>query len=118
MYNLGISKRGKTMNTVTLVGRTGQDPEIKYYDSGKIRTTFSVAVNRWDASTKSEATDWWNLEVWDKQAEVAGEYIKKGRMVAIDGYLRFNKWTTPDGENHSRPVVRITNFRLLGGRNE
>ena len=106
------------MNTVTLVGRTGQDPEVKYYESGKVRTTFSLAVNRWDAASKSEVTDWYNIEVWDKQAETAGEYIKKGRLLAIDGRLRFNKWTSPDGENHERPVIRATNFRLLGGRND
>ena len=106
------------MNTVTIVGRTGQDPEIKYFDSGKARTTFSIAVNRWDTASKSEVTDWYNMEVWDKQAENAAEYIKKGRLVAIDGRLRFNRWTTPDGAAHERPIIRITNFRLLGGRNE
>ena len=106
------------MNTVTIVGRTGQDPEVKYFDSGKVRTTFSVAVNRWDAASKNEVTDWYNIEVWDKQAETAGEYIKKGRLLALDGRLRFNKWTTPDGEAHERPVIRVTNFRLLGGRND
>ena len=106
------------MNTVTIVGRTGQDPEVKYFDSGKVRTSFSVAVNRWDAASKSEVTDWYNIEVWDKQAETAGEYIKKGRLVAIDGRLRFNKWTSPDGEAHARPVIIVHNFRLLGGRND
>lgn len=106
------------MNTVTIVGRTGQDPEVKYFDSGKVKTTFSVAVNRWDSASKSEVTDWYNIEVWDKPAETAGEYIKKGRLLAIDGRLRFNKWTSPDGASHERPVIRATNFRLLGGRND
>lgn len=106
------------MNTVTIVGRTGQDPEVKYFDSGKVRTTFSVAVNRWDSASKSEVTDWYNIEIWDKQAESAGEYIKKGRLLAIDGRLRFNKWTTPDGEKHERAIITASNFRLLGGRND
>ena len=106
------------MNTVTLVGRTGRDPEVKYYDSGKVRTTFSVAVNRWDSASKNEVTDWYNVEIWDKQAETAGEYIKKGKLVAIDGRLRFNKWSSPDGTEQERPVITATNFRLLGGRND
>ncbi len=106
------------MNTVTIVGRSGQDAEIKHFDLDKMRTTFSVAVNRWDSATKSEVTDWYNVEVWGRQAETASEYIKKGKLVAIDGRLRFNKWTTPDGENYERPVIRANNFRLLGGRND
>ena len=51
---------------------------LKYFESGKVRTTFSLAVNRWDPKTKSEVADWFNIDVWDKQAEFAGEYIKKG----------------------------------------
>ena len=107
------------MNTVTIVGRTGQDPEVRYFEtSGKAKTTFSVAVNRWDAASKSEVTDWYNIEIWDKQAETAGEYIKKGRLVAIDGRLRFDKWTAPDGEKRERPVITASRFKLLGGRND
>ena len=106
------------MNSVTLVGRTGRDPETKWLNSGKALTTFSVAVNRWDAASKSEVTDWYNVEVWDKQAETAGEYIKKGRLVAIDGRLRFDKWTAQDGESRERPIITVNNFRLLVGRND
>ena len=73
------------MNSVVIVGRAGQDADIKYYESGKIKTSFSVAANRWDSKTKAEVTDWFNVDVWDKQAEFAGEYVKKGRLVAIDG---------------------------------
>ena len=73
------------INSVVLVGRAGQDPEMKYFESGKVKTTFSVAVNRWDSKTKAEVTDWFNVELWDKIAEVAGEYVKKGKLVAIDG---------------------------------
>ena len=77
------------MNTAVLVGRVGRDAEIKYFESGKVKANFSVAVNRWDSKTKSEVTDWFNVDVWDKQAEFAGEYIKKGRQVVVD--VRFKK---------------------------
>ena len=63
------------MNTVVIVGRAGRDAEIKYYESGKSRATFSLAVNRWDSKTSSEVTDWFNIEVWDKQAEFASNYL-------------------------------------------
>jgi len=76
------------MNTVVIVGRAGRDAEIKYYESGKSRATFSLAVNRWDSKTSSEVTDWFNIEVWDKQAEFASNYLKKGRLAAIEGRIR------------------------------
>ena len=106
------------MNSVVIVGRTGQDPEIKYFDSGKVKTTFSLAVNRWDAKTKGEVTDWFNIELWDKQAEFAGEYVKKGRQVCVDGKLSLNKWQGQDGEQKSRFVIRCNNLRLLGSKND
>ena len=65
------------MNSVVLVGRVGRDAEIKYFESGKVKANFSIAVNRWDSKTKSEVADWFNIDVWDKQAEFAGEYVKK-----------------------------------------
>ena len=106
------------MNSVVLVGRAGQDSEIKYFDSGKIKTTFSLAVGRWDSKTKSETTDWFNVEVWDKQAEFASEYVKKGKQVCLDGRLCVNKWQGQDGEQKSRFVVRCNNIRLLGSKND
>ncbi len=104
------------MNSVVIVGRCGQDPEMKYFESGKVKTTFSLAVNRWDTKTKSEITDWFNVEFWDKQAEVAGEYVKKGRQVALDGKLVVSSWTTPQGENRTRYLIRGINLRLLGSK--
>ena len=86
------------MNTVTIIGRAGQDAEIKYFESGKVKTSFSLAVNRWDARTKEEVTDWYNIEVWDKQAEFAGEYIKRGRQVAVDGRISISKWNDASGD--------------------
>ena len=106
------------MNSVVIVGRCGQDPEMKYFESGKVKTTFSLAVNRWDSKTKSEITDWFNVELWDKQAEVAGEYVKKGRQVALDGRLVVSNWTTPQGENRTRYLIRGNNLRLLGSRSD
>lgn len=104
------------INSVVVVGRAGQDPDMKYFESGKVKTSFSVAVSRW--SKEGEKTDWFNIELWDKNAEVAGEYVKKGRMVAIDGKLVINKWKDSDGSEKERPIIRANNLRLLGGKRE
>lgn len=106
------------MNSVVVVGRAGQDADIKYFESGKVRTSFSLAVNRWDSKTKAEVTDWFNIDVWDKQAEFAGEYVKKGRMVAVDGRIAINKWKDQTGEDRERFLVVANNIRLLGSKRD
>ena len=106
------------MNTATIIGRAGQDSEIKYFESGKVKTTFSIAVNRWDYKAKEETTDWYNIEVWDKQAEFAGEYIKKGRMVAVDGRISISKWTDQAGEERERFLIVANNVRLLDSKRD
>ena len=106
------------MNTVTVIGRAGQDAEIKYFESGKVKTTFSLAVGRWDSKSKEEVTDWFNIEVWDKQAEFAGEYIKKGRQVVADGRISISKWSDPSGEERERYLVVANNVRLLGSKRD
>ena len=106
------------MNTVVIVGRAGRDAEIKYYESGKSRATFSLAVNRWDSKTSSEVTDWFNIEVWDKQAEFASNYLKKGRLAAIEGRIRTNNWTDQPGESTQSYIVTATNIKLLGSKKD
>jgi single-strand DNA-binding protein len=106
------------MNTATIIGRAGQDAEIKYVESGKVKTTFSLAVNRFDSKTKTEVPDWFNIEVWDKQAEFAGEYVKKGRQVAVDGRISISKWTDQTGEERERFLIVANQIRLLGSRKD
>ena len=105
------------INSVVVVGRVGQDPEMKYFESGKVKTTFSLAVNRWDSKTKGEGTHWVNIELWDKLAEIAGEYVKKGKLVAVDGRLAMSKWNDASGSSRERYFVRAQNMRLLGSKN-
>ncbi len=106
------------MNTVVIVGRAGQDAEIKYFESGKIKTSFSLAANRWDSKTKAEVTDWFNVDVWDKQAEFAGEYVKKGRLVAVDGRIATNKWKDVSGEEKERYLIVANTIKLLGSKKD
>ncbi len=83
---------------------------------GKVKTSISVAVDR---RTKNDRkTDWFRVELWDKQAELTGEYVKKGRLVAIDGRLDINQWTDAEGKKRETYLVRGTNIRFLGGKGE
>lgn len=81
-----------------IIGRIGQDPEMKYFESGKVKTSFSIATNRWDNKTKSEVTDWFNIECWDKLAEAVGGHFKKGVSVITQGELKRNDYTTATGD--------------------
>lgn len=107
------------MNTVVLVGRVGRDAEVRYFESGKVKANFSIAVNRWDSKTKGEVTDWFNIDVWDKQAEFAGEYVKKGIQVAVEGRISQDKWTDKaTGADRERFLIIANNIRLLGSKKD
>lgn len=107
------------MNSVVLVGRVGRDAEIKYFESGKVKANFSIAVNRWDSKTKSEVADWFNIDVWDKQAEFAGEYVKKGIQVAVSGRIGQNKWTDKvTGSDRENFLIIADSIRLLGSKRD
>ncbi len=104
------------VNHIVLVGRAGKDPEIRYFDSGKVVTTFSLAVNR---PTKDAHTDWFDIEIWGKQAEIAGEYVKKGSLIGVDGKLRWDSWISKDtGETNIKPMVIADSIRLLGSKKD
>ncbi len=109
------------MNSVVIVGRVGRDASegFRAFDSGKMKASFSVAVNRWDSKTKSEVTDWYNVDIWDKQAEFAAEYVKKGRLVAVDGAIANNKWIDKTTNNERENFyIRANTIRLLGSKRD
>ena len=106
------------VNSVVVVGRVGQDPEMRYFDNGKVKTTFSLAVNRWDSRTKEEITDWFNIEVWDKQAEIAGEWVKKGRLVGVEGRVVYSTMHAPDRQTAERFLISLNNVPLMGTKKE
>ena len=91
------------MNSVVVVGRAGQDAERR--PPG-------------DPGDEAEVTDWFNIDVWDKQAEFAGEYIKKGRLVVVDGRIQSNKWKDASGEERERYLIVANNVRLLGSKRD
>jgi single-strand DNA-binding protein len=105
------------LNVVNLVGRAGAEPEIKYLDSGKVVCKLPLAVTR--RSRNDDRPDWFNLEMWDKTAEVAGNYVKKGGLIGIQGSLKIETWTdAKTDKQRSRPVIRVDRLELLGSKRD
>jgi single-strand DNA-binding protein len=103
------------INSLTIVGRLGQDPEIKYFDSGSVKARFSVAVDR---PSKDKTTDWFNIEVWGKTAEFVGEWIKKGQLVSVQGSIEINQWTDQTGNVRETPLVRGSAVGFVGSKRD
>ena len=105
-----------SLNVVTLVGRAGRDPEVRYFESGSVVCNFTLAVNR---LRKTDEPDWFNLEVWGKTAEVAANYVKKGSLVGITGALKVEHWQDrATGADRSKPVIRVERLELLGSKRD
>lgn len=105
------------LNRVQLIGNLGRDPEARFTATGKKFATFTVAVNRtWKSAEgeRQEATDWFLVNAWGKLGENCLEYLKKGRLVFIEGRLRSERWEDKDsGETHSRTIVVATGVQWL-----
>lgn len=100
------------INSVVVVGRVGQDPEMKYFETGSVKTTMSIAVNR--GKKEQDITDWFRIELWGRNAEIAGEYVRKGSLVGIEGKLEFNHWTDAEGNKRINNYILADRLRLLG----
>jgi single-strand DNA-binding protein len=104
------------LNSVNLVGRVGGDPDVKYFESGKVKAKLSLAVNR---QSKNKETDWFELEIWGKTAEVAANYVRKGSLIGISGSLKIDRWDDrTSGAQRSKPVIKVDKLDLLGSKND
>jgi len=109
-----------SVNKVLLIGNLGRDPEVRYLPSGNPVANFSIATseNFTDRNgTKQERTDWHNIVVYGKQAELCGQYLKKGRQVFVEGRVSYRNYEAKDGSG-KRYVTEIVAQRVqfLGGR--
>ncbi|GAB4202674.1 MAG: single-stranded DNA-binding protein [Coleofasciculaceae cyanobacterium] len=103
------------INNVHLVGRVGADPDVRYFESGSILTKVSLAVDR---CSRSDQPDWFNLEIWGKVAEVAANYVRKGKLIGVRGSLEIQEWTDRnDGTDRSKPIIRVVELELLSAKN-
>jgi single-strand DNA-binding protein len=110
-----------SVNKVILLGNLGRDPETRYTPSGAAVTNVSLATTRrWkskDSGEQNEETEWHRLVFYDRQAEIAGEYLKKGSPVYIEGRLRTRKYEK-DGVDHYTTEIIVDQMQLLGERGE
>lgn len=109
-----------SVNKVIIVGNLGRDPETRYMPSGDAMTTIAVATtDSWkDKSTgeKKETTEWHRITFFGKLAEIAGQYLKKGSQVYIEGSLRTRKYTDKDGVEKYATDIRADTMQMLGSR--
>ncbi|NJL64824.1 MAG: single-stranded DNA-binding protein [Methylacidiphilales bacterium] len=106
-----------SINVVTLVGRVGGDPDMKYFDSGKVKCRLTLAVRR--RSSKADEPDWFELEIWGKTAEIAGNYVKRGSLIGVKGSLKFDSWSDRNtGTNRTKPIINVDQLDLLGSKND
>ena len=106
-----------SLNVVTLVGRVGGDPDVKYFESGTVKCKLTLAVRR--RSTKSDEPDWFTLEIWGKTAQIAADYVRKGAQIGVTGSLKFDRWQDRStGANRSMPVIKVDQLDLLGSKRD
>jgi single-strand DNA-binding protein len=106
-----------SVNKVILLGNLGRDPEVRFTQGGTPVANFTMATtDRWSdpSGEKKEKTEWHRIVVWGKQAEIAGEYLKKGRPVFVEGSLQTREWTDREGNKRYTTEVRAQRLQLLG----
>ena len=109
-----------SVNKVIIIGNLGKDPEVRYAPSGSAICNVTIATSRqWKDKTsgeKQEETEWHRVVFYDRLAEIAGEYLKKGRPVYVEGRLKTRKWQDKDGVEKYTTEIIAEQMQLLGGR--
>ncbi len=109
-----------SVNKVILIGNLGKDPEVRYAPSGSAICNITLATSRqWKDKTsgeRQEETEWHRVVFFDRMAEVAGEYLKKGKSVYIEGRLKTRKWTDKEGVDKYTTEVMADRMEMLGSR--
>ena len=115
-----LEKTMASVNKVILIGNCGRDPEIRYLPSGQAVANVSVATSsrRKDKNTGEtiEDTQWHRVTFYDRLAEIAGEYVRKGRPIYVEGRLKYGKYTDQAGVEKNTVDIVATELQLLGGR--
>jgi single-strand DNA-binding protein len=108
------------VNKVILIGNLGRDPEVKYLPSGSAVCNVTLATSEsWkdkESGEKKDRTEWHNVVFFGKLAEIAGEYLKKGSQVYVEGSLRTRKWQDKEGKDRYTTEIVVSDMQMLGGR--
>ena len=109
-----------SVNKVIILGNLGRDPELRYTPSGSAVCNVSIATTRnWksrEGGERQEETEWHRVVFYDRLAEIAGEYLKKGRPVYVEGRLKTRKWQDKEGKDNYTTEIIAEQMQLLGGR--
>jgi single-strand DNA-binding protein len=103
------------MNRIILVGRLGRDPEVKFLESGTAICTFSIATD-YKPKNKDPETTWHRIIVWDKQGEACGQYLNKGKQVAVEGRVQLRKYQDKNGNDRQSYEVVAQHVEFLGSK--
>jgi len=110
------------INKVILVGNVGRDAEIRYTQGGTPVASFSLATSESytdkTSGQRQEKTEWHNIVCWNRLAEIAGQYVVKGRQLYVEGKLQTRDWVDPQGVKHYKTEIVALTFQLLGRREE
>ena len=109
------------LNQVILIGRLGKDPEVRYMPNGEAVCNFSVATSgSWKDSNgqKQERTEWHNITMYRKLAEIAGQYLKKGGLVYLEGRIQSRKYEGKDGIERTAYEIIANEMKMLGGNSQ
>lgn len=110
-----------SFNKIIIVGNLGRDPETRHTPQGNVVCNFSVATSERRKGADGqleETTTWFRVSVWGRQAELAQEYLTKGRQVYIEGRLRLEEYTDREGNKRISPEVTATDIQFIGQRSE
>lgn len=110
-----------SVNKVILLGNCGREPEVRYMPSGKAVANISIATtNKWKDKdgTPHEETQWHRVQFFDRLAEIAGEYVKKGSPVYVEGSIKYGKYTDKDGVEKNTVDIVANSLQLLGSKDQ
>ena len=110
-----------TVNKAILVGRLGRDPEMRYTSSGTAVVNFSIATNHFvkdQSGNNNDQTEWHNIVAFGKTAEIASEYLTKGRLVFIEGRLQTRKWQDQNGADRYSTEINAHEMQMLGSKQQ
>ncbi len=108
-----------SVNSVILVGHLGKDPELKTMTSGESVANVSLATTEnWKdkSGVKQEKTEWHNLVFYRRLAEIAGQYLKKGSLIYVEGKIQTRKWQTKEGQDRYTTEIIVKDMKMLGGK--
>lgn len=104
------------INTVCISGRLGDDPEVKYFESGSIKVSFSIGVNRYSSKKQAEEVTWHKVVAWGKRAEFIGDVAKKGALACVQGTLEKDTYEDTDGNTRTNTYILVNEIKISNKR--